>query len=83
MGKADAMIMGPAEVCAKWGLERPAQVIDMLALMGDAADNIPGCPGVGEKTAARLIQQYGSVEALLASTDSLKGALKQKVEQNT
>lgn len=82
VGKADAMIMGPAEVCAKWGLERPAQVIDMLALMGDAADNIPGCPGVGEKTAARLIQQYGSVEALLASTDSLKGALKQKVEQN-
>lgn len=82
VGKADAMIMGPAEVCAKWGLERPAQVIDMLALMGDAADNIPGCPGVGEKTAARLIQQYGSVEALLASTDSLKGTLKQKVEQN-
>ncbi len=82
VGKAEAQVMGPAEVCAKWGLQRPAQVIDMLALMGDTADNIPGCPGVGEKTATRLIQEYGSVEALLASTDTLKGALRQKVEQN-
>lgn len=82
VGKAEAQVMGPAEVCAKWGLQRPAQVIDMLALMGDTADNIPGCPGVGEKTATRLIQEYGSVEALLASTDTLKGAVKQKVEQN-
>lgn len=82
VGKTEAQIMGPAEVNAKWGLQNPLQVIDMLALMGDTADNIPGCPGVGEKTAAKLIQQYGSVEALLASTDSLKGALKQKIEQN-
>ena len=83
VGKAEAMIMGPSEVCAKWRLENPRQVIDMLALMGDSVDNIPGCPGVGEKTAARLILQFGSVEKLLTGTDNLKGALKQKVEQNT
>ena len=82
VGKAEAQVMGVDEVNAKWGLQNPRQVIDMLALMGDAADNIPGCPGVGEKTAARLIQQYGSVEALLAQTSTLKGALRQKVEQN-
>lgn len=82
VGKAEAQVLGVDEVNAKWGLQSPRQVIDMLALMGDSADNIPGCPGVGEKTAARLIQQYGSVNALLAQTDTLKGALKQKVEQN-
>ena len=82
VGKAEAMVLGPAEVCAKWGLQRPSQVIDLLALMGDASDNIPGCPGVGEKTATRLVREYGSVEALLANTSTLKGALRQKVEAN-
>jgi DNA polymerase-1 len=78
----DVEIMGPAEVCAKWGIERPEQVIDILALMGDAVDNIPGIPGIGEKTAAKLIQEFGSVENLLASTAQLKGKQKEKVEQN-
>ncbi|MCF0198729.1 MAG: DNA polymerase I, partial [Bacteroidaceae bacterium] len=82
VGTKDAEILGPEEVKAKYGLDNCLQVIDMLGLMGDAADNIPGCPGVGEKTAVKLIQQFGSVEALLAGTDQLKGALKQKVEDN-
>lgn len=81
-GNSPAEILGPAEVCAKYQLERPEQVIDLLGLMGDAADNIPGCPGVGEKTAARLIAQFGSIENLLARTTELKGALKKKVEDN-
>jgi DNA polymerase-1 len=76
---SDVEILGPAEVCAKWGIERPTQVIDILALMGDAVDNIPGIPGIGEKTAAKLIQEFGSVENLLASTDKLKGKQKEKV----
>lgn len=75
-------ILGPAEVCAKWGIERPTQVIDILGLMGDASDNIPGCPGVGEKTASQLIQQFGSIDNLLASTDQLKGKLKERVVEN-
>ena len=75
-------ILGPAEVCAKWGIERPEQVVDILGLMGDAADNIPGCPGVGEKTAATLIQQFGSIEHLLQSSDQLKGKLKERVESS-
>ena len=75
-------ILGPAEVCAKWGIERPAQVVDILGLMGDASDNIPGCPGVGEKTAASLIQQFGSIDNLLASADQLKGKLKERVTEN-
>ena len=75
-------ILGPAEICQKWGIQRPEQVIDILGLMGDAADNIPGCPGVGEKTASALIQQFGSIENLLASTDQLKGKLKERVEGN-
>lgn len=79
---SEVEIMGPAEVCAKWGIERPEQVIDILALMGDAVDNIPGIPGIGEKTAAKLIQEFGSVENLLASTAKLKGKQKEKVEQN-
>jgi len=73
-------IMGPTEVCAKWGIEQPKQVVDILGLMGDASDNIPGCPGVGEKTAATLIQQFGSIDNLLAHTDQLKGKLREKVE---
>ncbi|MBO4665774.1 MAG: DNA polymerase I [Paludibacteraceae bacterium] len=72
--------MGPAEVCAKYGLQNKTQVIDLLALMGDASDNIPGCKGVGEKTAVQLLTQFGDVENLLAHTDELKGALKTKVE---
>ena len=76
-------ILGPAEVCAKWGIDRPSQVIDILALMGDAVDNIPGIPGIGEKTASKLIQQFGSVEELLVNTDKLKGKQKEKVEAGT
>ena len=78
----EAEILGPEEVKKKWGLQSPLQVIDMLGLMGDAVDNIPGCPGVGEKTAQKLIEEFGSIENLLASTDKLKGALKTKVEEN-
>ena len=77
-----AEIMGVKEVCEKYGIERPAQVIDILGLMGDAVDNIPGVPGVGEKTATQLVQQFGSVENLLANTDQLKGKLKEKIENN-
>lgn len=69
-------------VCQKYGITGTAQVIDLLGLMGDAADNIPGCPGVGEKTAVKLLQQFGSVDALLERTGELKGALKKKVEEN-
>ena len=74
--------LGVAEVLDKWGLETTAQVIDLLALMGDASDNIPGCPGVGEKTAVKLLQQFGSVENMLEHTDSIRGALRIKVEEN-
>ena len=69
-------------VCRKYGISSTSQVVDMLGLMGDAADNIPGCPGVGEKTAVKLLQQFGSVDALLERTAELKGALKKKVEEN-
>lgn len=75
-------ILGPQEVCKKWGIERPEQVVDILGLMGDASDNIPGCPGVGEKTAVQLIQQFGGIEQMLAHTDQLKGKLREKVENN-
>lgn len=81
-GMKEAEILGPEEIKEKYGLRDPLQVIDMLGLMGDSADNIPGCPGVGEKTAAKLIQQFGSIENLLAHTDELKGSLKDKVEAN-
>ncbi len=74
--------MGPNEVMAKYGLSSTLQVIDLLGLMGDASDNIPGCPGVGEKTAVKLITQFGSIEQLLERTNELKGALKTKVEEN-
>lgn len=79
-GKSE--ILGVEEVNEKYGLTSPLQVIDMLALMGDSADNIPGCPGVGPKTAEKLIAQYGSVENLIEHTSELKGALKAKVEAN-
>ena len=72
-------VMGPDEVCQKYGIVSPTQVIDLLALMGDSADNFPGCPGVGEKTASKLISEFGSVEQLLSRTDELKGALQKKV----
>ncbi len=75
-------ILGPKEVEAKFGISNVSQVIDMLGLMGDTADNIPGCPGVGEKTAAKLIGEFGTIENLLENTDKLKGALKTKVENN-
>lgn len=75
-------IMGPQEVMEKYGLASPQQVIDLLGLMGDASDNIPGCPGVGEKTAIKLISEFGSIENLIASTDKLKGTIKKKVEEN-
>ena len=67
-------------VCEKYGIERTDQVIDLLALMGDSADNFPGCPGVGEKTAVKLIAQFGTVENMLAHTDQIKGKLREKVE---
>ncbi len=75
-------IRGPKEVCERHGIANPRQVIDLLALEGDTADNIPGCPGVGEKTAVKLIAEYGSVEGLLEHTDQLKGALLKKVTEN-
>ena len=81
-GDKDFDVMGVEEVKAKFDIQSPAQVIDMLGLMGDASDNIPGCPGVGEKTAQKLIAQFGSVENLLANTGQLKGAIKTKVETN-
>ena len=77
---ADTEILGVKEVCERWGIERPEQVIDILALMGDAVDNIPGVKGFGEKTATALIQQFGSVENLLTNTDQLKGKQKEKLE---
>lgn len=82
VGKNAEEILGPAEVSQKWGISSPTQVIDILGLMGDAVDNIPGCPGVGEKTASKLVQDFGSIENLIQNTDKLKGALKEKVENN-
>lgn len=81
-GDAGYEVMGPEEVEAKYGISSPEQMIDLLGLMGDASDNIPGCPGVGEKTAVKLIAEFGSIDNLLDSTDRLKGALKKKVEEN-
>ena len=75
-------VLGVEEVNAKYGIQSPKQLIDILGLMGDTADNIPGCPGVGPKTAEKLIQQFGSIENLLEHTDELKGALQQKVVDN-
>ena len=73
--------LGPQEVCEKYGLQSQSQVIDLLGLMGDSSDNIPGCKGVGEKTAIQLLHQFGSIENLLANTDQLKGALQRKVQE--
>ena len=81
-GDKEFEVMGVEQVKAKFDIQSPVQVIDMLGLMGDASDNIPGCPGVGEKTAQKLIAEFGSIENLLEHTDQLKGALKIKVETN-
>ena len=78
----DFELRGEAEVCARYDIKSTSQVIDLLALMGDKIDNIPGCPGVGEKTAVKLIKDFGNVETLVESTDKLKGALKKKIEDN-
>lgn len=81
-GDKEFEVMGVDEIKAKFDIQSPMQVIDMLGLMGDSADNIPGCPGVGEKTAQKLIAQFGNIENLLANTNELKGAIKAKVENN-
>jgi DNA polymerase-1 len=81
-GSNDFEILGIEEVKEKYGLENPLQMIDFLGLMGDKSDNIPGCPGVGEVTAQKLIAQFGSIENLLANTDQLQGSLKTKIETN-
>jgi len=78
----DAEKLGVKEVCEKWGIERPEQVIDLLGLMGDAVDNIPGVPGVGEKTAAKLIATYGSVEGLYENADKLTGKIAEAIKNN-
>ena len=75
-------VLGEEEIKTKYGIDHTYQVIDLLGLMGDSSDNIPGCPGVGEKTAVKLIKEYGSIENLLDHTDTLKGALKTKIEDN-
>ena len=72
--------MGPKEVCAKYGIENTDQIIDLLALMGDSSDNFPGCPGVGEKTAVKLIEEFGNIDNLLEHSDQIKGKLREKVE---
>lgn len=72
--------MGPSEVCEKYDLSSTSQVIDLLALMGDSADNFPGCPGVGPKTAAKLIAEFGSIDNMLANSAKIKGKLREKVE---
>ena len=77
----DVEIMGPEEVCAKWNIKDVSQVIDILSMMGDAVDNIPGIPGVGEKTAAKFIAEYGSLEKTLENADFIKGAMGEKVRK--
>lgn len=73
-------LMGPKEVCEKYGIRHQTQVIELLGLMGDASDNIPGCKGVGEKTAVALLHQFGTIDYMLTHTDEIKGALREKVE---
>lgn len=81
-GSKPAEVMGETEVCEKYGVTSTAQIIDLLGLMGDTADNIPGCPGVGEKTAVKLISQFGGIDGLLNRMEELKGAMRKKVEEN-
>ena len=78
----DFEVLGAEEIKARYNIQSPEQVIDILGLMGDSSDNIPGCPGVGEKTAIKLITDFGGIENLLAHTEELKGALKNKIEEN-
>jgi DNA polymerase-1 len=75
----DVEIMGPQEVCAKWNIKEVSQVIDILGLMGDAVDNIPGIAGIGEKTASKLLAEYGTLENVLANAETIKGALGEKI----
>ncbi len=75
-------VRGPQQICERYGIDRPAQVIDLLALEGDASDNIPGCPGIGEKTAVKLIGNFGSVEQMLEHIDEIKGKIRTKIEEN-
>ena len=77
----DFEIIGPKEVCEKWNIEHVSQVIDILAMMGDAVDNIPGIPGIGEKTAAKLLAEYGTVENVLENANNIKGSMGEKVRQ--
>lgn len=78
----DIEVLGPKEVCEKYGIERPEQFIDILGMWGDAVDNIPGIPGVGEKTAIKFVQEYGSMEGLYENVDQLKGKIQEKVAEN-
>ncbi len=78
----DYDVLGVQQVCEKYGISSPRQVIDILGLMGDSSDNIPGCPGVGEKTAVKLIQEFGDIDSLFANTERLKGALQRKIVEN-
>ena len=81
-GSTEAEVWGIPEICEKWGIDSPSQVVDLLGLMGDSSDNFPGCPGVGEKTAVKLIKDFGSIEQLLDRVGELKGALKTKIESH-
>ena len=81
-GGGPAEVWGPPEICEKFGVDHPLQVIDLLGLMGDSADNIPGVPGVGAKTASKLLLQYGSMESIMEHSHELKGKLKERVEDN-
>ncbi len=81
-GGGPAEVWGPEEICEKFGVDNPLQVIDLLGMMGDSADNIPGIPGVGAKTASKLIKQYGSLEGVIEKSSELKGKLKERVEEN-
>lgn len=82
VGASPAQIMTPQDVCDKWGIEKTSQVIDILALMGDSTDNIPGCPGIGEKTASTLVKTWGGVENLISNVSSLTGATQRKISEN-
>lgn len=82
MGKKPAEILDAQAVCSKYGIESPSQVVDILGLMGDAVDNVPGCPGVGEKTACGLLQKYSSIEEMYEDLSKVKGKLREKIEQN-
>lgn len=81
-GSSDFDVLGPEEVKAKYGVNHPSQIIDLLGLMGDSSDNIPGCPGVGEVTAKKLLEEFGSIDQILANVGALKGKLREKIENN-